>query len=313
MLLLGQHPWAAIGHVACWKAGLVSVPASPLFGADAIAYRLNNVGVRVVITDLANLPTVAEARLSAPSVETIFLVDGSAPGASSLEEAVGNARDEFNNVDTTADDPAFINFTSGTTGNPKGALQAHRSMLGHLPGVEMGLDFFPQAGRLHVVARGLGLARWPDGRAHAGLVAWSSGPYVSRSAIRSGAGVRDDRPSPGQCHAADADDASPDAPGPKPGRTVRSATARRNVGRRVCGQGTARMGVGRAASADQRSVRPDRMQHGDRLQRADNDRETGIDRPRAARTYRAPSSTMAARRCLPARSATSPFAARTRS
>ena len=43
------------------------------------------------------------------------------------------ARDSFENVDTAAEDPAFLNFTSGTTGNPKGALQAHRSMLGHLP------------------------------------------------------------------------------------------------------------------------------------------------------------------------------------
>ena len=54
------------------------------------------------------------------------------------------ARDTFTNVDTAADDPAFLNFTSGTTGNPKGALQAHRSMLGHLPGAEFCLDFFPQ-------------------------------------------------------------------------------------------------------------------------------------------------------------------------
>ena len=56
------------------------------------------------------------------------------------------ARDAFENVDTAADDPAFLNFTSGTTGNPKGALQAHRSMLGHMPGAELGFDQFPQPG-----------------------------------------------------------------------------------------------------------------------------------------------------------------------
>src|SRR5580704_12038296 len=62
MLLLGQNPWTAIGHVACWKAGLVSVPVSTLFAADAIAYRLNHVGIRVVITDLANLGKLLQAR-----------------------------------------------------------------------------------------------------------------------------------------------------------------------------------------------------------------------------------------------------------
>ncbi len=69
MLLLGQNAWTAIGHVACWKAGLVSVPTSILFAADAVAYRLNAVGVRVVITDLANLPSVEKARLVAPDDE----------------------------------------------------------------------------------------------------------------------------------------------------------------------------------------------------------------------------------------------------
>ena len=39
-------------------------------------------------------------------------------------------------------------YTSGTTGPPKGALHAHRVLLGHLPGVELPHDFFPQPGDL---------------------------------------------------------------------------------------------------------------------------------------------------------------------
>ena len=148
MLLLSQDPWTAIAHVACWKAGLVSSPASVLFAADAIAYRLETAGARVVITDLANLAKVVEARKRAHSVERIYVIDGIGSEAPNLADAIEPASDRFTNVDTAADDPAFINFTSGTTGNPKGALQAHRSMLGHLPGVELPLDFFPQPGDL---------------------------------------------------------------------------------------------------------------------------------------------------------------------
>jgi acetyl-CoA synthetase len=99
-----------------------------------------------VITDLANLPSVEKARLVAPAMEHVFLVDGAGPNAPSIAKAIEPARDSFENVDTAADDPAFLNFTSGTTGNPKGALQAHRSMLGHMPGAEMGFDLFPQPG-----------------------------------------------------------------------------------------------------------------------------------------------------------------------
>ena len=144
MLLMVQDPWVAIGHVACWKAGLVSLPCSVLFGPDAVAYRLDHADVRVVITDQANLPKVVEARAKAPSVERVFLVDGDGPEAPSLARALAPARDAFATVDTGADDPAFFNFTSGTTGNPKGALQPHRSMLGHLPGAEFLFEFLPQ-------------------------------------------------------------------------------------------------------------------------------------------------------------------------
>jgi acetyl-CoA synthetase len=144
MLLLGQNPWTAIGHVACWKAGLVSVPVSVLFAADAVAFRLGHVAARVLITDLANLPTAVRACEQAPEPVRIFVIDGREPEAEALPDAIEPARDTFTNVDTAADDPAFLNFTSGTTGNPKGALQAHRSMRGHLPGAEFCLDFFPQ-------------------------------------------------------------------------------------------------------------------------------------------------------------------------
>ena len=146
MLLLGQNPWTAIAHVACWKAGLISVPVSALFAADAVAYRLNLVSARVLITDRANLPTAVRTMVMAAQAVRLYLIDGRAPEAESLPEALEASRDSFTNVDTAADDPAFLNFTSGTTGNPKGALQAHRSMLGHLPGAEFGLDFFPQPG-----------------------------------------------------------------------------------------------------------------------------------------------------------------------
>jgi acetyl-CoA synthetase len=72
----------------------------------------------------------------------------SADGADDLHGEMQRASDQFSIVDTAADDPAFISFTSGTTGPPKGALHAHRSLLGHLPGVQFPHEFFPQSGDL---------------------------------------------------------------------------------------------------------------------------------------------------------------------
>lgn len=53
---------------------------------------------------------------------------------------------DFVPVHTLAEDPAILIYTSGTTGSPKGALHAHRVLLGHLPGVEISHDFLPQEG-----------------------------------------------------------------------------------------------------------------------------------------------------------------------
>ena len=153
MLLLGQNPWTAIGHVACWKAGLVSVPVSALFAADAVAYRLNLVGARVLITDRQIFQLPCELPRWRTEPVRLYLVDGRAPEAESLMLKRSNRHAI---ISPTLTPPRtirrFLNFTSGTTGNPKGALQAHRSMLGHLPGAEFGLDFFPAARRPHVVA-----------------------------------------------------------------------------------------------------------------------------------------------------------------
>jgi acetyl-CoA synthetase len=143
-LLLAQDPEAAIGHVACWKAGLVSNPTSVLFGPEAIGYRLNDLKARVVVTDSANFPKIAELRASCPSVEHVFVVDGEPAGARNFWQALEAASPAFTNVRTRADEPAWVSYTSGTTGMPKGSVQPHRMLLGHMPSVEFMYDFFPQ-------------------------------------------------------------------------------------------------------------------------------------------------------------------------
>jgi acetyl-CoA synthetase len=89
-----------------------------------------------------------------PNLNTIVLIDNESPQACSGREvlsfwnSVNAASDILTPVKTSADDPAIIIYTSGTTGNPKGALHAHRYLLGHLPAVELSHDFFPQEGDL---------------------------------------------------------------------------------------------------------------------------------------------------------------------
>lgn len=145
-ILLGQAPETAAVHIGTYAAGLVALPLSGLFGPDALEYRLADSGARVLVTDAAGLLKIAPFRDRLPDLTLVLSVDGAAEGCLAFETELSKASTLFDPVATLADDPALISYTSGTTGPPKGALHAHRSLLGHLPGVELPQDFFPQPG-----------------------------------------------------------------------------------------------------------------------------------------------------------------------
>jgi acetyl-CoA synthetase len=145
-ILLGQSPETAISHIALYKIGAIAIPLFTLFGTDALEYRLSNSGARGLITDGANLPKIMEIRDRLPELAIVVVTDGDeADGVINFGKLIDKGSTEFEAVNTRADDPALIIYTSGTTGPPKGALHAHRVVLGHLPGVEFPHNFFPKA------------------------------------------------------------------------------------------------------------------------------------------------------------------------
>lgn len=147
-ILLPQRPETAAAHLAAYRMGAVAVPLFVLFGPDALAFRLGDSGAAAVITDAAGAATLTRLRDTLPGLRAVLCFDGAAEGAEDLPALLSRASDRFTTADTAADDPALIIYTSGTTGQPKGALHAHRVLLGHLPGVELPHRFFPQAGDL---------------------------------------------------------------------------------------------------------------------------------------------------------------------
>ena len=146
-VFLSQSLELPIVHLAAWRSGLVSIPLFALFGEDALEFRLSNSGAKAIVTDEAGWEKIAKIRDRLPALANIYVTGGAAPaGTKSFWSSVEAASDQFATVDTSADDPAIIIYTSGTTGNPKGALHAHRVLLGHLPNVEMVHDFLPKPG-----------------------------------------------------------------------------------------------------------------------------------------------------------------------
>jgi acetyl-CoA synthetase len=144
-VFLSQSLELPIVHLAAFRSGLVSVPLFTLFGEDALEFRLANSGAKALVTDESGWEKIVKIRDRLPYLADIYVTsDAIHAGAKSFWSSIETASEQFATVDTSADDPAIIIYTSGTTGNPRGALHAHRVLLGHLPNVEMVHDFFPK-------------------------------------------------------------------------------------------------------------------------------------------------------------------------
>src|ERR1700737_4972896 len=144
-VFLSQSLELPIVHLAAFRSGLVSVPLFALFGEDALEFRLANSGAKAVVTDESGWDKLSKIRERLPYLQDIYVTSYAVhAGAKSSCPSKEPPPERCPSADTSADDPAIIIYTSGTTGNPKGALHAHRVLLGHLPNVEMVHDFLPK-------------------------------------------------------------------------------------------------------------------------------------------------------------------------
>ena len=110
-----------------------------------MAYRLSNSEAKGIITDQANLHKILEIRENLPHLKVVIVTRGEKQEkVLNFWELIEKGSAEFDPAMTRTDDPALIIYTSGTTGPPKGALHAHRVLLGHVPGVEFPHNFFPK-------------------------------------------------------------------------------------------------------------------------------------------------------------------------
>jgi acetyl-CoA synthetase len=128
-----------LAHLAVWKLGAISVPLSVLYGPDGLSYRLGDCEPSAVVVDPPQFDTVEAAIGSLDSVDTVIGTEGE-PSMPDLETVtLGDLRgpSSFDAVETAADDPAMVLYTSGTTGRPKGVVQAHQALIGWLPSFQM--------------------------------------------------------------------------------------------------------------------------------------------------------------------------------
>lgn len=141
-VITARSDCAMCANLATWKRGGLVVPLSVLYGPDGLSYRLADCDPTAVVVDDDRVDAVAEALEEVDSVEAVIGTNGK-PNleadveTASMDELTNNAAPTTSIADSAADDRAFVLYTSGTTGRPKGIVHDHQSLLGWLPGFQM--------------------------------------------------------------------------------------------------------------------------------------------------------------------------------
>jgi len=131
VVILGrQIAWWEV-FTASLRMGAVISPGTTQLSSKDLAYRINASKAVCIITDQENAAKLEAVEGGCGTLKSKIVVDGERDGWIDLLAEVDSASDEFEPVDTAADEDALCYFTSGTTGYPKMTMHTHDYAIGH--------------------------------------------------------------------------------------------------------------------------------------------------------------------------------------
>ncbi len=146
-LFMDRVPELYIGFLGILKTGAVAQPLFSAFGEESLLVRLGDAETSAIITQKKHVHKVRKIRSQLPKLRHIVVVDA---GRAPLQECETSFQmDKAPRVEqspvhpTTAESPSVLHYTSGTTGQPKGAQHVHYSLISQYLTAKWALDLRP--------------------------------------------------------------------------------------------------------------------------------------------------------------------------